>query len=139
MNIHHTKPSLSTPLARRWFPLFALFVVHNLEEIVLDLPAWGRVHIAFFNGLDMSRSVFGGVVVALCAVLFGLAYVYRRNLLTTVKLMATFLAVMLCVFLWHLGISLYTHSVQPGVITAILFIPFYAYWLVRLLSRAEHR
>jgi uncharacterized membrane protein len=139
MNVFQTQPYRPTPLARRWIPMFTLFVLHNLEEIILDLPEWGRRHFAFLNSFDMSRSVFGAAVVVLCGVLFALAYRYRKDSKTTLRLMVTFLGVMLAVFSWHFIISLYTRSVQPGVVTAVLFIPFYVYWAVLLLNGSRPR
>ena len=134
MNTPAPAPSLPTPLARRWTLIFALFVVHNLEELVLDLPAWGRTHLAFLNNMYVSLGLFGGFVAFLCIVLFALAYGFRKSSATTRKLMVLFLAVMLGVFGWHVGISLHTGSLQPGVVTAVVFFPAYALWLVRLVK-----
>ena len=48
--------------ARLWIAIFALFELHNAEEIVRDLPAWGRAHMPGLTGLTLGRPGFAAVI-----------------------------------------------------------------------------
>ena len=118
--------------ARLWIAIFALFELHNAEEIVRDLPAWGRAHMPGLTGLTLGRSGFAAVFAVLSAVLFTIAWAFRNKAGATRRLQMLFLAVMLAVFVWHIAISIHTRSLQPGVVTAAAFLPVYAWMLARL-------
>ena len=118
--------------ARRWIPVFALFELHNAEEIVRDLPAWGRAHMPGLTGLTLGRPGFAAVIAVLSAVLFAIAWAFRDRARATRRLQMLFLAVMMAVFVWHIAISIHTRSLQPGVVTAAVFLPLYALMLYRL-------
>ncbi|MCC7055626.1 MAG: HXXEE domain-containing protein [Gemmatimonadaceae bacterium] len=121
---------VSSRIALRWVPIFTLFELHNLEELLLDMPAWGRQHLPWLRD---SRLGVGTMVIAialLSAVLFLVAWRIRQDDSRTRWLQRLFLGVMLAVFGWHIAISLWAGSLQPGVRTAVLFLPVYA-WLLR--------
>ena len=118
--------------ARRWIPVFALFELHNLEEILRDMPAWGRAHMPVLKGMSLGLPGFTALVVVLSVVLFAIAWAFRNNARATRRLQMLFLAFMIAVFVWHIAISLHTRSLQPDVVTAAVFLPLYALMLYRL-------
>ena len=118
--------------ARLWIAIFTLFELHNAEEIVRDLPTWGRAHMPGLAGLTLGRPGFAAVIAVLSAVLFAIAWTFRNKAGATRRLQMLFLAVMLAVFVWHIAISIHTRSLQPGVVTAAAFLPVYAWMLARL-------
>ena len=123
------------PDARLWLPVFALFTLHNLEEILLDLPHWGRsfgMPVAT-TALDMWG--YAGLIAVMSLVLFGAAFAVRRNERLTRLGLRAFLGVMMANFVMHAALSVITQSLQPGVITAVLFLPVYG-WLLRRVRRA---
>jgi hypothetical protein len=71
---------------------------------------------------------------ALMIVLVATAYALRRNFLATLRLQRLFLVAVSLVYCWHIAVSLWAGSFQPGVITSALFLPVYI-WLVRRLPR----
>lgn len=98
---------------RLWLPVFALFTLHNLEEVGLDLPAWGRAHDVVIPTTQIGQSGFTLVIAGLSAALVLLAYALRRNPSRTRMLLLAFVAVMVANFVWHIGASLVIWSVQP--------------------------
>lgn len=132
MNVPLHEQPITNP-ARLWVPVFILFTLHNLEEIIFDMPAWGCAHIAMMSALDAGRGSFTLLVLALTAGLVAIAWRFRHGAAATRWLQTAFLAVMLAVFAWHMGISLATRSLQPGAATAIVFAPIYAVWLRKLV------
>ncbi len=117
-----------------WLPIFVLFTLHNLEEIAFDLPAWGRAHGFDLPTTALDQSGFALVVAALSAALFTLAFALRLRPRATRATLLAFLGVMVLNFLMHIAASIRTLSVQPGVITAIVLLPVYA-WLIRKVWR----
>ncbi|MCB0720300.1 MAG: HXXEE domain-containing protein [Bacteroidetes bacterium] len=117
-----------------WIAIIILFVIHNLEEIVFDLPEWGREHIAFLSDLSVGRFGFALVVALLVLIVSAIAWMYRSDAQRTRRLKMLFLSIMIVVFLWHIGVSLATHSIQPGVVTAAAFLPIHIIWWRRCRS-----
>lgn len=119
-------------LARWWLPIFGLFVIHNLEEILGDMPAWGREHLDFLSQTFVSPMALTAIIIVLSAILFAIAYHYRQNARMTRRLLLLFLVIMIGVFIWHITISLVTQSIQPGVLTAGVFLPIYGFMLFHI-------
>ncbi|MEZ4698244.1 MAG: HXXEE domain-containing protein [Rhodothermales bacterium] len=117
-----------------WIAIIILFVIHNLEEIVFDLPEWGREHIAFLSDLSVGRFGFALVVALLVLIVSAIAWISRRDAQRTRRLKLIFVSIMIVVFMWHIGVSLATHSIQPGVVTAAAFLPIHIIWWRRCRS-----
>ncbi|MBU1175800.1 MAG: HXXEE domain-containing protein [Alphaproteobacteria bacterium] len=113
----------AVPLARWWLPVFALFTLHNLEEIVFDLPRWGRDHGFDIATTRLDQAGFAVLITVLSAMLFALAFILRCNDKLTRLYLAGFLALMALNFVWHMAGSFVTGSVQPGVMTAVPLLP----------------
>lgn len=121
---------MSIPAARLWPPVLILFALHNAEEVLRNLPAWGRIHMpqmmAALHALTPAGRVqFGIITVLLTFAVAGAAFASRHHPILCRRLLRAFLTVMVLNFTWHIGASLWFVSVQPGAITAALFIvPF---------------
>lgn len=121
-------------LARLWLPILALFTIYNLEEIILDLPAWGRAQGVVIPTTQTDQFGFALVVAGLSVFVFALAYFLRRNAGQTSRLLTVFLGFMLANFVWHVGASAVTTSLQPGAISSVLLAPVYGWLLWRVLT-----
>ncbi|WP_022873400.1 HXXEE domain-containing protein [Nesterenkonia alba] len=115
-------------LTRLWVLFLGLLVLHNLEELVLDLPAWSRAHPGFPGLLTGSYSTFipGVLVVTLTAAAVGSYAIRRRPRWSRTALMVA-TAVLGLNALSHLTFSLITQTFMPGLLTSLLAIPF-AVW-----------
>jgi hypothetical protein len=127
---------------RWWLVLLSVFVIHNLEEILFDiyawemthdLPSWMEMSRRFHTYIQLTPSRFVAIVVVLCLVVSGLAFLLRNRPRASRYWMTAFVVIMLGVYLGHLVTSLYAGSPQPGVYSAVLQgMPVYGFVLYQL-------
>ena len=113
---------------QRWKAVFVFFVIHQVEEVVLSLPAW-RAHVtlpgwaAFTDHSLMyalpSRSVTALFVAGQCLLLASLAYLLRASDRATRLAQSALLLVLMVAFAVHIALSVATHTVMPGVFTSV--------------------
>ncbi len=127
----------ATDPASGWIVPLILFTVHNLEEVLFDLPAWGREHFEVFRGIDISVMDFAVAVMALTLALLVAAFAMRHRRETTLRMQRLFLIAISLVFCWHIGVSLWSVSLQPGVVTSVLFLPLFVALKQRVPKSAE--
>jgi hypothetical protein len=111
--------------ARRWILLVALFALHNAEEVFLDLPGWARTHVGWLRGLEFSQGDMALAVLALTGAIAAWAFAVRRNLELTILSQQWFLTLVSAVFVWHMAVSIWAGSFQPGVWTSMAFLPVF--------------
>jgi len=76
---------------------------------------------------------FAVAAVALTLLVIVLAFSLRRRPRASSTLLGIFLWVMLANVAWHVGVSVYTRSIAPGAVTAVvLLLPLYSFYLRRL-------
>lgn len=129
-------------MLRWWLLLLGVFVIHNLEEILFDIYAWEMTHrllswmegvCKFHTSIQLTRPRFFMIVLGICFVVSGLAFLLRNRPRASKNWMATFVVIMLGVYLGHLVTSLYARSPQPGVYSAVLQgLPVYSFVLYQL-------
>lgn len=129
-------------MLRWWLLLLSVFVIHNLEEILFDIYAWEMTHRLpgwyegarkFHTSIQLTRPRFFIIVLAICLVVSGLAFLLRNRPRASKNWMTTFVVIMLGVYLGHLVTSLYARSPQPGVYSAVLQgVPVYSFVLYHL-------
>lgn len=116
--------SETIPFRRAWTATATAFLLHNVEEVVLNLPDWSASHPAppWFSWMQQP-GVFAIAVGALslavgCCAIYAIATgpSWSRWGLT---LLAT---VMLLNAASHVGLSIMTSTLMPGVITATLVV-----------------
>jgi hypothetical protein len=137
-------------LLRWWVLLLTVFVIHNVEEILFDiygwelthsLPIWMEAGRKLHAYINLTTSKFVLLVVAICVLVSGFAFLLRNRPRASRNWMAAFVVIMLAVYLGHLVTSIYARSPQPGVFSAVLQgIPVYGFALYRLwcLAPGEH-
>jgi hypothetical protein len=122
----------------------AVFVVHNVEEIALDmygwelahdLPGWMNAGRAFHTAIQLTTPKFIVIVAGLCFAIGGLAYLFRDSPKAARRWMTTYTVVMLAIFLGHLVTSIVARSPMPGVYSAVVLgLPVHA-WVAYTLWR----
>ena len=122
---------VASPPARLWLPVLALFSLHNIEEIGLDLPAWGRAHGFVLPTTALDRTGFALLIAGLTLAVIALAYALRASARFTRLALLGFLGAMALNFVQHIALSLVTTSVQPGVISAVLLMPVFGWLFLR--------
>jgi hypothetical protein len=115
--------------ARAWAAAFAL-ALHNGEEVLLGLPAWGRSHPDYAMAI-WSDTGFAlvAMLLVLAAILFGLWCQFRPHRWQA-PLLRLFAFVMLLNTGSHLALSLMTGSLMPGAVTALLVVPPVFLWIL---------
>ncbi len=128
-------PPAHKKLTYYWALFITVFVLHNCEEVFRNLPGWSRQHELF--GLFPNAASFTLATVMLTAGAAITGYVLQRN---RSRKSPVVLQVFCCIMLFnaasHILGSLYTHTVMPGVLTAIvLIVPAYSWLLLQLHSK----
>jgi hypothetical protein len=129
-------------LLKWWLLLLVVFVVHNMEEIIFDMYAWEMTHRlpvwmeasrTFHTSIKLTSSRFLVIVLVICVVVSGFAFILRDRPRAAKTGMTVFVVIMLGIFLGHLVTSLYARSPQPGVYSAVLQgMPVYGFVLYQL-------
>jgi hypothetical protein len=122
--------------------LLTVFVIHNLEELIFDiyewelthnLPSWMEGSRRFHTYIQLTAPKFTLIILALCVLVSGLAFLLRNRPRASRYWMTTFVVIMLSVYVGHIVTSLYAGSPQPGVFSAVLQgIPVYGFALYQL-------
>ena len=125
-----------------WLLLLSVFVIHNLEEILFDIYAWEMTHPLpswyerarrFHTSIQLTRPRFIVIILGICLVVSGLAFLLRNRPRASKNWMTTFVLIMLGVYTGHFITSLYARSPQPGVYSAALQgLPVYGFVLYQL-------
>lgn len=128
-----------SPLKRYWIVFVLVFVLHNLEEIWRDLPAWSVAFSPLRNiaGVPFYERMYPIFVLAALGLTAGVALtgytLEQRRSPRSAMCLAVFCMLMLVNAIYHVMLSVWTRTVMPGVITAIvLIIPVYVGILYRL-------
>lgn len=121
-------------LARLVWLSVAVFTVHNLEEVIGDFSGWGQAHFAVLQHQpEALASNYDLIIIGLTLAVLLYAWVLRKNTSHLRRVLPWFASIMIVVSLWHIGVSLWAGSAQPGVWTAaFLNLPCYVVVLLRM-------
>lgn len=114
------------PIAHRraWMAAAAAFLVHNIEETVLDLPGWSAAHQAAPWLAWMEQPGAFTIAVGVLSLTVGLCAIYA--IATGPSWSGWALAILAIIMLLnvasHIALSIMTSSLMPGVFTAVLVI-----------------
>jgi hypothetical protein len=113
------------------FPI--AFTVHNLEEVISDLPGWSKDVGRFHTPVDTFEFVFAVIVITIIGYLFTyLAVRHGKGSFTSYLLFCLILVVDINVVFPHLLATIATGSLAPGTVSALLLnLPVCTYLLVR--------
>lgn len=109
--------------AQAWAAAFAL-ALHNAEEVLLNLPAWADAHpqTAAFNWSSGSDA-FSIIALVIVVMAIGFALWVQLRPAVWMRLLLRLLAwVMLINAASYMAISLYTGSLMPGVVSAVIIL-----------------
>lgn len=129
--------SLGHLVNRYWMAAVAMFVIHNIEEVVRDLPRWVAGKFESLAWAETAQSGFLVLVIALCVIVAFLAFTMRSEPQKSYHLLRIFFGIMIAVTLWHIAFSLYIQDAQPGVYTAIPMLVFFVFLTTRLRQAAR--
>ena len=116
-----------------WAGTLVAFTIHNAEEAIAFSSGWSARHLPRLASTVSYWPEFAIAATALTLLAILVAFALRNHPRTSSKLLHIFLWVMLGNVLWHIGVSVYTRSVAPGVVTAVLLLlPLYSFYLTRL-------
>ena len=116
-----------------WIGTLIAFAMHNAEEVIAFSSGWSAHHLPRLAWTVSYWPEFAIAATVLTLVSILVAFALRHRPRTSSKLLQIFLWVMLGNVLWHIGVSVYTRSVAPGVVTAVLLLlPLYSFYLTRL-------
>ncbi|HLO16030.1 MAG TPA: HXXEE domain-containing protein [Anaerolineales bacterium] len=131
-----------------WLPVIIFFMVHQAEEVLLNLgdwrktitlPAWASFTDNSFMYALGSQFYTGLFVVGQCMALLVLAYLLRKHSLATKLAASALLIGLMLAFILHIALSLSTQSFMPGIYTSIFpGLPvggYLLYWVWRKPKR----
>lgn len=122
---------------RFWAYALIVFVAHNCEEAIVIASGWAERHLPRLFWTAEHWPLFAGVAAALTVSVTLVAWSLRAKPERSRACLRLFLWIMLLNACWHLGVSAYTKSIAPGVVTALLLvIPIYLP-ILRSVSRAR--
>lgn len=112
------------PYRRAWMAAVSAFLVHNIEEIVLDLPRWSAAHPALPWLAWMEQPGAFTLAVGVLSLAVGLCAIYAiaTGPSWSGRALAIFSSIMLLNAASHVALSVMTSSPMPGVVTALLVI-----------------
>lgn len=121
---------------RFWIWTLIVFATHNAEEVLAFANGWPGQHLPRLAWATEQWPLFAGTATAL-TLFVALAAWYLRTLPDrSVRWLRVFLGVMLLNSIWHVGVSAYTRSLAPGVVTSVFLIaPVFTAFLHRLWQR----
>ncbi len=122
--------------ARYWPLVFFMFALHGAEEVLLDLPGWAREQRIDIPMISFNQGTFALVVVLVGVLVFVLAFVLRRNRKLMRLYQMVFLIGMSLYFLVHVLVGVFTRSMEPGMVTSIVFLPV-SIWLFTRVRAAR--
>ncbi|MBN1572530.1 MAG: HXXEE domain-containing protein [Deltaproteobacteria bacterium] len=113
------------------FPV--IFTVHNMEEVVSDLPGWSERAGLFHPIVGTFEFIFAVIVITILGYLFTYLAVKRgKGSIPAYLLFSLILVVDINVFFPHLLATIATKSLAPGTVSAVLLnLPICTYLLIR--------
>jgi Protein of unknown function with HXXEE motif len=118
-----------------WCGALVVFAAHNLEETVAIANGWAAHHLPRMSWTVGQWPLFAGVATALTLMVGFIAWYLRHRPERSALCLQIFLWIMLLNAIWHAGVSVYTKSVAPGAVTAVLLVlPFYSLILYKLFQ-----
>ncbi len=122
-----------TPLEKTLYLFPIAFTIHNLEEVVSDLPGWSVRAGLFHPPVETFEFVFSVIVITIVGYLFTyLAVRQGKGSLPAYLLFCLILIVDINVFFPHLLATIATGSLAPGTVSAVLLnLPICTYLLIR--------
>ena len=116
-----------------WAGTLVAFAIHNAEEAIAFSSGWPARHLPRLALTVSYWPEFSVAATALTLLVISVAIALRNHPRTSSRLLQIFLWIMLGNVLWHISVSVYTCSVAPGVVTAVvLLLPLYSFYLTRL-------
>lgn len=116
-----------------WVGALMVFAAHNLEETMAMANGWAVRHLPRVSWNADQWPLFAGAASALTLALGLVAWRLRHRPERSVTWLRIFLWIMLVNAIWHVGASVYSRSLAPGVVTAVvLILPLYSLMLYRL-------
>lgn len=122
-----------TALGRMLYLFPVAFTIHNLEEVVSDLPGWSENAGLFHPPVGTFEFVFAVIVITILSYIFTyLAIRHGKGSFFAYLLFSLILIVDINVFFPHLLATIITGSLAPGTISAVLLnLPICTYLLIR--------
>lgn len=130
----HRSPLRAENPARYWPLVFFLFALHGAEEVLLDLPGWAREQHIDIPMISFGQGTFALLLIVLAIVVFAFAFVVRRDPKLMRLYLMVFLVTMALYFVVHLLVGIFTRSMEPGMITSIMFLPVSIWLFTRVRS-----
>lgn len=120
---------------RFWACALLVFATHNAEEVLAFANGWSIEHLPRLTWTPQWPML--AVAATTLTLLVGLgAWSLRASPERSAWWLRLFLRVMLLNAIWHAGVSAYTRSLAPGVVTAVLLItPVFTIFLRQLSLR----
>lgn len=127
------------PLEKLLYLFPVAFTVHNLEEVISDLPGWSERAGLFHPVVGTFEFVFAVVVITIIGYLFTyLAVRHGKGSVPAYLLFCLILIVDINVFFPHLLATAVTRSLAPGTVSAVLLnLPVCTYLLIRGVREGE--
>ena len=122
----------------RWAAAFLALLIHNAEELLLNLPAWAAAQPQWrWAAGVMPEGRFQAVVMVLTLLALLLAIVGTvRPTRWTEALLLLLAGVMLFNAATHIVVSLLARAAMPGVVTSVVLVLPVMLWI--LASRPRH-
>lgn len=117
------------------------FALHNLEESSADFVGWDKQHLKILESVSPAIADNYWIVITTLSVLaVCIATVIQHRPAVIRRTLRWFAPLMIGVSVWHIGVSLWAGSAQPGVWTALfLNMPVYTYLTYLVYSRRGPR
>jgi len=116
-----------------WVGTLVAFTIHNAEEVIAFSSGWSARHLPRLASTVSYWPEFAIAATALILLAILVVFALRNRPRTSSKLLQVFLWAMLLNVLWHIGVSVYTRSIAPGAVTAVLLLlPLYSFYLTKL-------
>jgi len=104
--------------------MYVTLIAHQIEEYMYEF--W-----KVFPLYDMSKDVFVIFNVAVSIFLIPVWIYLWQNKLWAINIARAFSILMVVNGIWHIGWSIYLHQYMPGLITGIIFIVVFAFFILR--------
>jgi hypothetical protein len=104
--------------------MYVTLMAHQIEEYMYEF--W-----KVFPLYDMSKDVFIIFNVAVSILLIPVWIYLWQNKLWAINIARAFSILMVVNGIWHIGWSIYLHQYMSGLITGIIFIVVFAFFILR--------
>jgi len=104
--------------------IYIILIAHQIEEYIYEF--W-----KVFPLYDMPKSVFIIFNVAVSIVLIPVWIYLWRNKLWAINIARAFSILMVVNGIWHIGWSIYLRQYMPGLITGIMFIVVFVFFILK--------